>query len=152
MGITEYVASRHTFGILICVIHDGVNVGALALARRLHAAAPMICGLYAHATADPLVVSDTLFARVSLQYRMILYVCASDKKTSTPLLYLSGPREAIAIVRAAFAPAETTAVTYTDPALRIAVAEPGLDDASIRNQIADILVGALSRLANSTGR
>lgn len=153
MGITEYVASRHTFGILICIIHDGVNVSALSLARRLHAATATICGLYAHATAAA-AITDTLLTHVAQQYKMILHISASNNSTLRSHLYVSGPPEAVSVVRAAFNPTETTVVVVADSdgSLRIAVSEPGLSDASIRNQIADSLAGAVLRLTNSTWR
>ena len=151
MGITEYVASRHTFGILICVIHDGVNVGALTLARRLQAATATVCGLYAHATAAAAATTDTLFARVAPQYRMILHICASNKATPQPLLCVSGPPEAVSVLRSVFASTETAVVATGDSDLRVSISGPGLDEASIRNQIADILAGAVLRLAGTTG-
>jgi hypothetical protein len=146
MGITEYVASRHTFRILICVIHDGMNVNTLTLARRIHAAAANICGLYAHATTAATDSADSLFRRIASQYRMILYI----DTTTAPHLHISGPPEATAILQDAFDPA-AAAVTIThmpptDRTMRVAIGASGLDDAATRTRIADNLAAALLRL------
>ena len=163
MGITEYVAARHTFGILICVIHDGINLGTLSLARRLHTAGTSVCGLYAHATtttdetllSDYLISRDTLCMRIAQQYRIILNICASGKTTLHPLIYIDGPSNVISAISNAFPSVEISS-NVSGHNIRIAISEPGIDDACIRNYIADILIDILLRLtgsiSNSTGR
>lgn len=145
MGITEYVASRHTFGILICVIHDGIDVDALTFARRLHAAAPTLFGLYAYATATATtVVTDTLLARISPQYKMVLYVNTS----SGGFLQVSGPSALTTAIQTAFAPAAVVVVTPPDHNLHITVGP----DATTRPQTVEKLSGILSRLTYTAGR
>lgn len=139
MGITEYVSSTHTFRILIC----SFDTETVAVARRIHRALPQSCGLYTYVSDGP-GHSDGLYDVVARQYEKLLHV--KFKATPDPAAVVNGWNPTlVALLQRVFGIPESVAARREGPDVQILLSARALDEAEIRNDIADAIATALRR-------
>jgi hypothetical protein len=139
MGITEYVSSSHTFGVLICAKNDDLCAAA---ARRIQRSTPQFYGLYTYNSISASEV-DPLYAFVARQYRTVVWLRAGIDVI--PVICATAPALVATLQRALQHYGTTTSRATCDSDADATIFAPHtiLDSAETRNEFADYVATAL---------